>query len=565
MISRRDLALAALLLVAGLLRFDGLSERGLLGIDEGFYADVVRSYGAISSFATGKIRGTVDGGLAPYFEEHGGNIFLGEKPTFAFLGFLTSTIVGVHDYTLLYLSALAGTVIVLLTFWLGRQLFDGAGPALAAAFLVAISPLHLAFSRSAYPNITASAVAWCAVCAYVKHLERGPHSERWLLASGALVGIAFTVHTGFFWLPAILIASELLRAFKADASGRRALVGTFARLALVMATPLVAWDLLFRSARWVLELNPAWSNALQRSSGQAAFLTYFESLWLWVRPADGLVLSDAFLHPSYYVELLARHDAWPVLAAAVAGVATLPILRGTKHLGPWLWVASFLILPVSVYSLMAFGGARHMVVVVPAMCLLACRAVDGLAGFVLPTKYHRFRAVALVTLVVAVAGLEAPCIRQVLTIRSGYRDMVDYMAAHDGTKHLSDRMYVGRLYVGRANVLDHFYSLRASDADAGRHHISLARLKTLRDEGFRYFLRNTRQPAVVPPYDNELVVATDAGGRSLFETTQPVGWYWPAEICRCEEDADIPQKLQLFVVDDVIRYLERENRPLSPS
>jgi hypothetical protein len=63
----------------------------------------------------------------------------------------------------------------------------------------------------------------------------------------------------------------------------------------------------------------------------------------------------------------------------------------------------------------------------------------------------------------------------------------------------------------------------------------------------------------VPPYDNELVTITESGQvQPEFTVSQPVGWYWPASICRSDRDAGIPQELQVFSIETVIQNLERE-------
>jgi len=558
----RMVALALLLVLAAFLRFSHLSERGLLEVDEGFYTQGARSYVALGSYVVERLQGSLNEGLASYFEAHGGVTHLSEKPTFLILGYVAALVLGFQDYTLLYLSAFFGTLTVGLIYLVGCTVFKRRDTALLSAFFVAISPLHIAFSRSAYPNVTATALTWLAVLVYLKALDASPRSgARWRLASGALVGLAYTVHSGFFWLPLILFCSEGIRLagrVRQESFGRAA--AAMGRLAVATALPLLLWEAVFQVGRWVLGTNPAWAAALQRPTGEAVFYTYFESLMLWFR-SDALVLSSAFLEPFYYVKLLYTHEAWFVFILAVLGLVVIAANAYRAGTAGWAWVVALFLIPLGTFSFMDFGGPRHMVVVVPAMCLLAARGAVWLIDFVAPDglrvqMLHLGVKTAIAALVLA---LQVGCIQEILAIRGNYQAAIDFMNRNGGVKHLSDRMYVGRVYVGRSNAIDHFFSLRASDADMGRHQISLEKLKQVYADGYRYLVRHSRQPAVVPPYDNELVTITESGQvQPEFTVSQPVGWYWPASICRSDRDAGIPQELQVFSIETVIQNLERE-------
>ena len=570
----RVAVLALVLVLAAFLRFSHLEERGLLAIDEGYYADGVKSYVALGSYALGRIQGNLDGGLASYFEGHGGHTTLSERPTFLLLGYLASLVLGFHDYTLLYLSAFFGTLTVGLTYLVGGAVFDRWNTALLPAFLLAISPLHIAFSRSAYPHVAAAALVWLATLVYLKALNTSTRSStRWRLASGSLVGLAFTVHTGVFWLPIMLFCSEAVRlATRARREGFVRAASTMGALAVVMALPLLLWEVVFRVGRWLLLSNPAWAAALRRPTAEV-FETYFEGLF-WPFVSDAEFVTNAFLEPLFYVKFLYTHEGGIVFILAAAGLVLLVRNAQRTVTAGWVWVAALFVVPTTIFSLMAVGsvmgfqtvngggGARHVVLVVPAMCLLASRGavwiVDILVGDEARARVLRVGVGAAI--VALVVSLEAGCIREILAIRSNYRAAIDYMSRNAGVRHLSDRMYVARVYVGRSNAIDHFYSLRASEVDRGRHRISLGKLKQVYEEGYRYFVRHSRQPAVVPPYDNELVAATENGQvQPEFTVSQPVGCYWPAVICRSERDVSVPQELQVFAVEAVIRHIEQNS------
>ena len=205
---------------------------------------------------------------------------------------------------------------------------------------------------------------------------------------------------------------------------------------------------------------------------------------------------------------------------------------------------------------------RLLLVAMPALVLFAAIAIVEFLQRGLRPFPSSAKTVGVAVVTVVIAGFQGPSVREVLAIQSAYPQAVSYMAAREGTKHITDHMFVARVYVGRQNAIDHYVSLRASDSDRGYRHISLSKLRELYNADYRYFVRG---PGLL--YENELVRLT--GGSFLlpgiacpqpvppvFEAFHPQGEYWPPEIRHSERDAHIPHNLRVYLLKDLIDRLE---------
>ena len=566
-------ALVGTLVVAAMLRGWGVTERGLLSEDEGLYSEGVKTYSAVFAYLWAYLTGGGQEGLVAYFTQHGGTQILSDKPTFVVLGFLASLVLGVHDYTLIAVSALFGVLTVFCVYQVGKLVFGRAEIGLAGALLLAVSPLHIAYSRTAYSDVTATAVAWLAAWIYLLYWTDPHRHRRCLMGSALLVGLVFTIHPSLLWLPLLFLLLELWRSWQAPepSSARLQQFKTAFTFTWLAALPTVLWEVATRLLRLVVFSQESWASAIARESGAGQLTTFLESaILVGFRTLSMPALSLPELPPTeygYYLNLLMAHDGVLLVVLSVIGL----MLTGFRWMGgvrtvPVLLIGLLLLIPMVLNSFLYYypkhPGPRLLLVAMPALVLFAAIAIveflqRGLRPFPSSAKTA---GVAVVTVVIA--GFQGPSVREVLAIQSAYPQAVSYMAAREGTKHITDHMFVGRVYVGRQNAIDHYVSLRASDSDRGYRHISLSKLRELYNADYRYFVRG---PGLL--YENELVRLT--GGSYLlpgiacpqpvppvFEAFHPQGEYWPPEIRHSERDAHIPHNLRVYLLKDLIDRLE---------
>ena len=562
------------LAVAAMLRGWAVTERGLFTDDEGFYAGGVKTYSAVFAYLRDYLTGGGQEGLVAYFTQHGGNPILSDKPTFIVLGFLASLVLGVHDYTLIAVSALFGVLTVFCVYQVGKLVSGRAEVGLAGALLLAVSPLHVAYSRSAFADVTAAAVAWLATGIYLRFWTDPHRYRRYLPGSALLVGLVFTIHPRLLWLPLPFLFLELWRSWRGAALGsaKRRFKAVF-MFAWLAAVPTVLWEVTTRGMQFLVFSNPSWSTALARGTGQGQFETFLEYTGLRAIIDVSAPVMPVVNPPSpeytYYFTLLGAHEGWVIFGLAMAGAAFAG-LKWFKGARPpqVLLVALLLLIPLTLNSLLFYypqhAAPRFLLIAMPTFVLLVALALVEVVQGTMRTWTPKVQTVAAATLTVAVALWQAPYLAEVLKIRSAYPRVVDYIAQRGGTKHITDSMLVARVYVGRQNAIDHYVSLRVSDSDRGYRHISLPKLQDAYARGYRYFVRTPGHF-----YANELVRLT--GGSYLlpetacrhpvqprYELFHPQGSYWPAEIRHSERDAHVPHYLRVYLLQDLIQRLERD-------
>ena len=566
-------ALAGTLVVAAMLRGWGVTERGLFTDDEALYSEGVKTYSAVFAYLWAYLTGGGQEGLVAYFTQHGGTQVLSDKPTFVVLGFLASLVLGVHDYTLIAVSALFGVLTVFCVYQVGKLVFGRAEVGLAGALLLAVSPLHIAYSRTAYADVTAVAVAWLAAWIYLLYWTDPHRHRRCLMGSALLVGLVFTIHPSLLWLPLLFLLLELWRSWQAPepSSARLQQFKTAFTFTWLAALPTVLWEVATRLLRLVVFSQESWASEIARESGAGQLTTFLESaILVGFRTLSMPALSRPELPPTeygYYLNLLMAHDGVLLVVLSVIGL----MLTGFRWMGgvrmvPVLLIGLLLLIPMVLNSFLYYypkhPEPRLLLVAMPAFVLFAAIAIVELLQRGLRPFPSSAKTVGVAVVTVVIAGFQGPSVREVLAIQSAYPQAVSYMAAREGTKHITDHMFVARVYVGRQNAIDHYVSLRASDSDRGYRHISLSKLRELYNADYRYFVRG---PGLL--YENELVRLT--GGSFLlpgiacpqpvppvFEAFHPQGEYWPPEIRHSERDAHIPHNLRVYLLKDLIDRLE---------
>ena len=566
-------ALVGTLVVAAMLRGWGVTEHGLLSGDEGLYSQGVKTYSAVFAYLWAYLTGGGQEGLVAYFTQHGGAQVLSDKPTFVVLGFLASLVLGVHDYTLIAVSALFGVLTVFCVYQVGKLVFERAEVGLAGALLLGVSPLHIAYSRTAYSDVTAVAVAWLAAWIYLLYWTDPHRHRRCLMGSALLIGLVFTIHPSLLWLPLLFLLLELWRSWQAPepSSARLQQFKTAFTFTWLAALPTVLWEVATRLLRLVVFSQESWASEIARESGAGQLTTFLESaILVGFRTLSMPALSLPELPPTeygYYLNLLMAHDGVLLVVLSVIGL----MLTGFRWMGgvrmvPVLLIGLLLLIPMVLNSFLYYypkhPEPRLLLVAMPALVLFAAVAIVEFLQRGLRPFPSSAKTVGVAVVTVVIAGLQGPSVREVLAIQSAYPQAVSYMAAREGTKHITDHMFVARVYVGRQNAIDHYVSLRASDSDRGYRHISLSKLRELYNADYRYFVRG---PGLL--YENELVRLT--GGSYLlpgiacpqpvppvFEAFHPQGEYWPPEIRHSERDAHIPHNLRVYLLKDLIDELE---------
>jgi 4-amino-4-deoxy-L-arabinose transferase-like glycosyltransferase len=459
-IKANHIALALILALAVGLRFYKLADRGLLQSDEGASWLGARTQRAALDWVVGRVLGTERLSLREALLQRGGT-----NPTYAKVGHdaltvLASIPLGMHDYTILVVSAVLGSLTVLLVYFIGKRVYDGATGLVAAGVLAALN-YHVVFSRSGFSAAAAVFFVVLGFLLYLRSAERGRRAYLWLCLAGLSIGYAFTCHYDQFYPPLVFGAFELIPFFRAG--DRAAKLKRLLLFGLSMLAPLLAFEAVYGSAKYVVYALGMEDVLARTNFGR--FMSYFEQIWNQV----GNVAEDSAANRDllFYPKLLVIFDGYvvPVLCLCGLGVAVRHVRKsplGERIALSLLAVGLFF---WTLVSTLQFG--RSFLLITPLMALFAARGIVWLT---------RRRHVLAVGLTVLVVGYGVYHTLPTLQVRSGYREAIAYMRAHHGDKHISSMPTVSRVYAGVWSAVR--FSVTVSSEEA----------RELYAEGFRYLL-----------------------------------------------------------------------------
>lgn len=187
----KKLFLGLIILLGFLLRTWHLSNN-----PPGFFADEADiGFSAYQLLTTGKVAGENPSFYMPSF-----GIF---RPSFSvFAAILPIAVLGLNEQATRLMPALFGTISLIFLYFLVREIFNDQLTALLSAFLLAISPWHIHFSRSGFEYVYFPTLFTLGLYLLIK----GVRSKNWLLPAG-LIFLGLTFYT---YHPAVIQTSLFL-------------------------------------------------------------------------------------------------------------------------------------------------------------------------------------------------------------------------------------------------------------------------------------------------------------------------------------------------------------------
>lgn len=297
-------------------------------------------------------------------------------------------VAGQSDLALRLPSAVFGVLAIGVMYLLGRGLFSGKiAPALLAAAILAISPMHVWYSQEARPYALQVLVELLALLALVRglrstdaHLQKKSHSTAWLALSAAFVVLDLEIHHFSIFIWAFFMVVFVMAAL-AGRLGRANMMVPPLILAVGVIHPLLGIaDRLGPRRDLQNFLPPSYSPAVILDVLRAQFLgPHWSPLPFWLQCA-GEALGMMLLVRGAWLLTRTRHDGFPMTLLPLAG---------------WL-VTLLLPTAISLVHPIIFYGQRYLIIALPFTALL-------LAGNV----YYPSDVVQLRRPVKIVAGLAA--------------------------------------------------------------------------------------------------------------------------------------------------------------
>jgi len=369
--------LVGVMLLTGALRLGGITQVGIRYDDESWYASDARLWHRCALVLTdGTAIRAVFRGDKQAFQQRMDAIgvdFAGryDKPCrgYTFLGAITMFIVGDRPAALPATNAICGTLSVLVLYGVGCVLFNRS-VGLCAALLLAVSPYHLVYCRSALPDASVAFFVLLGVLAWSLG-RRGLWTLRWAyLCAGLAFGYAILCHFRSGYIPLVLVAFDLFVPVQVDVgSGRKpsrdvGVVRRLAYLAVGAAIPIIAMEAVFRAAYLAAAITDSYLPGT----------SYLDSCFAYVKLWMGVVSQDpqgASRNTGVLNAYIAYFVHWHGMIATIATGAGLVVSLRLK--GAAKWPAVLVMATLGILLLQRCTVARAMSPIVPFACL--CLAV----------------------------------------------------------------------------------------------------------------------------------------------------------------------------------------------
>ncbi len=474
-----------------------------------------------------------------------------KPPGYIYLDALFVKILGLSEFSVRLPSALAGALLVMVSYYLTRELLylDGGKsmargrnkylPALAALFL-AISPWALQFSRGAFEANLATLFSGLGIYLFLRTIR----TRGWLscLLSGIFFALSmYTFNSHRVFVP-LMIAALLLIFYRNIWSNRRQFIvfGTVTALLLLPMLPHIfsrEGRLRFYEVTWLNDLKPIeLSNARITQDGDTWWSKILHNrrvvyTWEFLQHYTDHFRGDfLFYHGDVNPRLSVQSVGelyWADLLLIIPGIYYL-LRRRSKATGvifAWLLIAP---IPAAVAR-----ETPHALRILPVLPIWSVIAAWGLAAIWEIAGSSRFQRALGLTVAVIYALSLLVYLRDyyftypekyALDWQYGYKEAVAYVAAHaDEYDHISVSEAYGRPYIFflfyEQYPPEKYWATRSADRDwYGFWYVhGFAKLlfgTTSGDNGRWLYLR---EPGATPKDAKLLKTISAPDGRSIWE------------------------------------------------
>jgi uncharacterized membrane protein len=272
--------------------------------------------------------------LKPYFP-----VFRAHPLLFQFILALVFSVTGISDGVGRAVSVVIGAMTVLAVFALGRSLYNTRVGLLAALFL-ALMPYHVVVTRQVLLDGPMTFFATLTLCAMAQYAR--VQSARWLYAAGLCLGLTFLAkETGIILLGAVYLFLALSPSIKVRL--RDLALATLLCGALMAVFPLVTT---LAGAVRTGQSYLVWQLLRQANHGFAFYA-------ITALPMMGLLLE----------------------MSAVAGV----VLQWPQRTWRETLLLAWIIVPTAFFQIWAVKGFQYLLLITPALVILAAIAFAGVA------------------------------------------------------------------------------------------------------------------------------------------------------------------------------------------
>ncbi|MFH1454689.1 MAG: glycosyltransferase family 39 protein [Armatimonadota bacterium] len=365
----------------------------------------------------------------PVLKEHIGkdvpNYGSGSKVGFVFLIMLSQIIFGLSTHSSFIVSVFFGALTVFLVYLIARRIFDE-NAALLSAVILAVSPMHIMYSRCGLP--IAAGIFFLFLAFYFYVLSLGNRRYFYMILCALMVGVSFTIHYNMLLMLPLFLGFEVLRLLFVDKESKFKFIKIMG-FAAGMAIPIILWQIITLMVKGIFPV------------------TYFEEL----RGSFSAIAQQSKYgaDPFFFFYFFQKMEGWIVFLFFFAGIFML-----VKRLKRNFNMAEFVLIVLALFPVIWYGFYPHLRVLrsfasaLPAIAVIAAFAVISLG------KWEKRRVLGKVLasfIIVCIVIFGVLALKPVINLRSNYGEVVKYIYENNDTKLVSyvDEMYpVFAYYMG---------------------------------------------------------------------------------------------------------------------
>ena len=473
MLSRKAYAIffLSVIVLAALLRFPNLTNKGLYYHDEASFMSVGRFYGGIITYV-------LTNALTEHFSSasikskivdlrrKGASTLEEARPLFFAAMIAAVALFGDKDSVGLLFSAVFSLLTILLLYVFGRS----RPPRLSyviAGLLLGVSIWDVHYSRSALTQSFALFFVSWTVLTIISEYEKRPQRPMNIRRIALLSGLTFNTHYSFFWIP-ILVACWLAYV---EWQGTKA-VNAWLRKMLVMAGFMSLSTFVFQI--WYEFLYFISLRVTPTDLHRRAVFTYFEQIHNQLSYPFGKATAPYAL----FLRFLYHAESPPFLIALLLGSLYLAYTSRKSQVNALLLL--WILIPVVIWSGFRYSAPRsYLPCLFPAilgtgMCLSRCCRYDFVT-----MKFNRLRDVVIVGGLVGIVWMQSlrvlPLFDAVSPYKTASERIMHFCREHPGYKMYKPdlgvyaapllRYYLGEIIVEEAPpkrrlvITDHFWPL----------------------------------------------------------------------------------------------------------
>lgn len=413
-----------------LVRNYNIENKGLFFYDEGIYVCSAKAkyLNFINKLGIKEKITEKDAVLKQHIGKGNPNFVTGSKIGFVFFIELSFFLFGISAYSPLLVSVFFGAITILLVYLIARRVYNE-NIALLSALVLAVSSMHIMYSRSALPQAASMFFLFLGVYFYVRGTEQCsvPTENKkylYMILCALTVGFAFTVHYNLLLMLPLFVFFEVFRLFFIDKNENKKFM-KIAAFSAAIILPVIFWQA-------VTVIDQIYKLGFYP-------VTYFGELKTSFTAIAGQTKNK--IDPFFSLFYFQKMEGWVVFIFFIFGVISL-----IKKLRKNFNMAEFVLLVLALFPIVWYGFYPHLRVlrsfspVLPAMAIIVSYKI---ITFCFWEKIKPFGKILAPALTIAVILLGVTGFKPIIELKSCYGETVKYLYENKEIKLLS---YVDEMY-----------------------------------------------------------------------------------------------------------------------